>query len=169
MAAFAAVLGATTALAAGPFRIWSPALTPGATLPLSSVYNGASCRGGDTLPALAWDGLPAGAKSLALTLFDPDARAGQGWWHWVAVDVPVASRSSAVLGDSPALLNDFGKRGYSGPCPPRGSGPHRYVFTVYALDVANLAIDTDTKPAAAAAAIEAHAIASARVTFRYER
>jgi len=94
-----------------------------------------SCDGEDVSPPLAWDGVPAGAKALALIVDDPDAR---GWVHWVAFDIPVSGASGALAeGVSTASgaprqgTNSFGKVGWGGPCPP--SGTHHYRFRLLAV------------------------------------
>lgn len=95
-----------------------------------------TCEGDDVSPPLAWSGVPEGTVSLAVSMEDPDAPSGT-FRHWAVADIdpaissldPAMSASGAVLG-----VNDFGRVGYGGPCPPRGDDPHRYVFTVHALD-----------------------------------
>jgi len=96
-----------------------------------------TCAGEDVSPALRWSGLPEGAKSLALVVDDPDAPAGT-WVHWVVYDLPGALEGlgeAAGNKGSPGIqgVNDFGRRGYGGPCPPPGK-PHRYFFRLFALD-----------------------------------
>lgn len=99
-----------------------------------------TCDGPDVSPALSWSDPPAGTKSLAIIADDPDAPGGT-WVHWVLYDLPADTRKlpEAVAKDrelpNGALQgrNDFGKIGYNGPCPPRGSA-HRYFFKLYALD-----------------------------------
>ena len=110
----------------------SDAFADGATLP--QVY---SCNGKGISPQLSWTGAPAKTKSFALTVFDPDARAGAGFWHWVLYNIP-ADTSSLVADVHGAGLegpNSTGKTGYVGACPPPGDKPHHYVFTLFALDV----------------------------------
>lgn len=117
------------------FQITTTAFRDGASIPKKFT-----CDGPDVSPALAWSDPPAGTKSLALIVDDPDAPAGT-WVHWVVYDLPADARKlpEGVAKDrelsSGALQgrNDFGKIGYNGPCPPRGS-EHRYFFKLYALD-----------------------------------
>ncbi len=98
-----------------------------------------TCDGQNTSPPLSWTGVPAGAKSLAMTLEDPDAPSGL-FVHWVIFNMPpsltglpAAVPNDAKLPDGTIQgLNGAGKPGYTGPCPP--SGVHRYFFRVYALD-----------------------------------
>ena len=99
-----------------------------------------TCEGADISPPLVWGEPPAGTKSLALIADDPDAPAGI-WVHWVMYDMEPQMRqlqegvakSDTVPGAGKQGLNDFGKTGYGGPCPPPGK-PHRYSFKLYALD-----------------------------------
>ena len=109
----------------------SEAFKDGAAIP--QVY---SCDGKGISPQLSWSGAPANTKSFALTVFDPDARGGAGFWHWVLYDVPAEVTSLAVgvqhLGTGGA--NSKGENAFAGPCPPPGDTPHHYIFTLYALD-----------------------------------
>ena len=165
-------LVSAAALAAQGFTLDSPTLRAGAGMPLANVYT--QCGGGNVSPALQWHGAPAGTKSFAVTMYDPDAAGG--FWHWVAFDIAVgahglnadagAPRSGNAPGDAVQPANDFGNRGYSGPCPPAGT-THRYVITVYALDVPTLGIAARFSRKAALAAIEKHALAKASLTVRW--
>ena len=120
--------------------VTSQSFTDGATIGNDFVFTG--CGGKNRSPQLSWSGAPAGTKSFVITCFDPDAPTGSGYWHWLIFDIP-ASVTSVEAGSgtdrSPrggqSGYNDFSISSYAGPCPPRGDSPHRYVFTVYALDV----------------------------------
>jgi len=98
-----------------------------------------TCDGKNVSPALLWEGIPAGAKSIALIMDDPDAPGGM-FVHWVLYNIPASARKlpegmakNETLGDgSRQGMTDFGRVGYGGPCPPKGT--HRYYFKVYALD-----------------------------------
>jgi len=124
------------------FTLSSPSIKPGSTLTQAQVFNGFGCTGQNISPELKWSGAPAGTKSFAITCFDPDAPTGSGYWHWIAFDIPAsvgsmeagAGNSETPLGGT-AGVSDFGMNSYGGPCPPKGDGKHRYIFTVYALDV----------------------------------
>lgn len=115
--------------------ITSTAFTQGQPIP--DQY---TCDGPDVSPPLTWTDAPTGTKSFALIADDPDAPMGT-WVHWVIYNLPAATRSLAEnTPQSPDLpdgaeqgVNDFGKTGYGGPCPPRGK-PHHYHFKIYALD-----------------------------------
>jgi Raf kinase inhibitor-like YbhB/YbcL family protein len=130
------------------FTLSSPDLASG-TFATQYILNGFGCSGGNVSPALTWSGVPAGTKSLALQVHDPDAPTGSGFWHWAVYDIPAGATGLARgAGNSPASLpsgayggqtdfRDTGATGvngnYGGPCPPTGDKPHRYVFTLYAL------------------------------------
>jgi Raf kinase inhibitor-like YbhB/YbcL family protein len=141
------------------------------------VLNTFGCTGGNQSPQLSWTGVPAGAQSFALTMFDPDAPTGSGWWHWIVVNIPVsatelppgASGNQAKMpAGSQETRTDFGKPGYGGPCPPPGA-PHRYVFTLYALKVPKLDLDSQASGAMASFTIRQNSLASATFTARYSR
>jgi Raf kinase inhibitor-like YbhB/YbcL family protein len=102
-----------------------------------------TCQGEDFSPPLAWGGLPQGTQSLALIVDDPDApdpaAPKRTWVHWVLYDIPPEATELEEAVDADALpagaregLNDWGRTGYGGPCPP--TGRHRYFFKLYALD-----------------------------------
>jgi Raf kinase inhibitor-like YbhB/YbcL family protein len=130
------------------FRLASPDLAEGDRFRAEQVSAGSGCSGGNVSPALQWSGAPAGTKSFAVTMFDPDAEIGRGWWHWIIYDIPAnVSGLSKGAGDPEHRLapegslqtaTDSGNPGYGGPCPPQGDDEHRYVFKVYALDVEKL-------------------------------
>lgn len=129
-----------------------------------------TCDGQDASPRLTWTDAPQGTNSFALIMDDPDAPVGT-FTHWLLYDIP-ATVSELAEGQRPGqvgatLKNDFGRPGYGGPCPPRGHGTHRYVFTLFALDVATLG-----NPATRGAlerAMRGHIVATARLMGTYER
>ena len=90
-----------------------------------------TCEGNDVSPPLTIDGIPDGAKSLALIVDDPDAPMGT-WVHWVVFDIPIVNQIAEDTIPGKQGHNDFGKKDYGGPCPP--SGTHRYFHKIYALD-----------------------------------
>jgi Raf kinase inhibitor-like YbhB/YbcL family protein len=161
------------------FHVASATLHDGDTLPLAQVYKGSSCDGGNRSPALAWSGAPEGTRSYAVTMFDPDAPTGHGWWHWLAYDLPARTTSlpeGAGDANSPALpagarhaRNDFGSLGYGGACPPAGHKPHRYIITVYALPAAHLSVPASASAMQVDTALRRDAIARTLLTFRYGR
>lgn len=103
----------------------SPAFGDGATIPAQYT-----CEGANAAPPLEWSGVPEGAVTLLITCEDPDAPRGT-FHHWAAYNI--AADETAISQAAPQAINDFGKRGYGGPCPPRGDQPHRYVFRIAAL------------------------------------
>lgn len=131
-------------------------------------------------PALAWQNAPAGTKSFAIQCHDPDApTGGAGWWHWMAVNLPkdvtelqrnagAADGQNLPLG-AQQLRNDTGTLGYSGFYPPEGTPPHRYIFTVYALDTNKIDLPTDVTTSCVGFIINSHAIAQASITIYYGR
>jgi len=149
------------------FKLTIPAFADGGLIPKLHT-----CEGADISPSLEWDGEPAATRSLALIVDDPDAPAGT-WNHWLLYDLPPAVRSLAQ-GYKPGKLgqsgtNDFGRPGYGGPCPPKGHGPHRYFFKLYALDVAALELPAGARRAQIDKAMRGHILAEAAYMGRYER
>jgi Raf kinase inhibitor-like YbhB/YbcL family protein len=141
------------ALAAG-FTLSSPDIADGSTIGNKFVLNGFGCKGDNVSPALVWSGAPAGTRSFALQVYDPDAPTGSGFWHWTVYNIPASVSSLAQgAGNAAATLpagangghSDFFDTGatgangnWGGPCPPVGDRPHRYVFTLFALGVDDL-------------------------------
>ena len=165
--------------AADGFTLESPSVKTDGWLSAKQEYAGHGCAGGNTSPALSWSGAPADTKSFAVTLFDPDARAGQGWWHWVVINIPptVHALSEDAGNGSGAHLpagaiqvrTSFGEAAYGGACPPVGEKPHRYVFTVYALKVAKIDLAPGASAASASLLINADALDRATLVARYGR
>ncbi len=159
--------------------VTSHEVAPGQTIAAAQVYDRGGCTGGNISPSLSWTGAPPATKSFAITVYDPDApNGGKGWWHWIVYDIPAqVSNLPAGAGTPDRNLlptgarngpNDFGTPGYGGPCPPKGNKPHRYIFTVYALDVASLDAPHGG-PVTFGARIKAHAIASGTLTGTFGR
>jgi len=127
----------------GKLSVKSNTFANGGPLPMSVVFNGSGCTGGNRSPELTWGGEPSGTAAFAVILHDPDAPTATGWYHWVVFNIPPnvhELKEGAGATGSPDLpagavlgLTDFGFSGYGGPCPPVGDRPHHYVFTVYAL------------------------------------
>lgn len=154
----------------------SPDVQADKPLPETFVFNGFGCTGGNTSPALSWDGVPENAKSLAVTIYDPDAPTGSGWWHWVAFNIPVATKNleaGASLKTMPAgtieSITDFGAAGFGGACPPMGDKPHHYIMTLYALDVEKLDVDEKASGAMVGYYLNSHKIGTAQITGLYGR
>jgi len=175
-----ATLGCS-ALAGTPdshLRLESPTIAAGATVPVAQVYDRLGCRGGNTSPALRWSGAPASTRSFAVTVFDPDAPIGAGWWHWLVYDIPPSVSDLPEGAGSPGGKlppgsvqghNDFGSTGYGGPCPPAGDKPHRYVFTIYALKTDSIEAPPGSSPARIGPVLETNALAKASFTALYGR
>jgi Raf kinase inhibitor-like YbhB/YbcL family protein len=174
----AGALGAQVASAG--FAITSSAFKNGATIPHQYSYRGYGCDGRNASPDVEWSAAPKATKSFALTLFDPDARAGQGWWHWVIFDIPAtATKLSAGAGSGSSALvpkgavqgrSDFQTVGYGGPCPPVGDPAHHYLFTLYALDVERLeAVSELTSGPDLLKAMRGHVLAKTTLTGRFGR
>jgi Raf kinase inhibitor-like YbhB/YbcL family protein len=131
-----------------------------------------SCEGADLSPSLEWTGQPRETKSFALIVDDPDAPGGV-WTHWLLWDIPTSVQTLAQ-GFKPGQVgqsgtNDFGKPGYGGPCPPKGHGPHRYFFRLYALGEAGLGAKAGAKRADVDRALRSRVLAEAQYIGRYER
>jgi Raf kinase inhibitor-like YbhB/YbcL family protein len=145
MAALAACASAPIA-PVSQFQLSSPDFAAGGNLGGSVLLNGLDCHGPNISPALQWSGAPAGTKGFALVLDDYEARGGDGFVHWTAYNIPstatgLPSNAGGADGElaqgGRQAYNDFLKRSYGGPCPPEGA-PHKYRFTVYALDLPSI-------------------------------
>lgn len=164
-----AILGAQA-----KFRLTSPTVRDGARIPMEHVFNGFGCTGGNVSPALAWTNPPAGTKSFAITMYDPDAPTGSGWWHWTIFNLSAgttslaAGASAAPPAGSVQGRTDFGSSSYGGPCPPPGT-PHRYVFTVFALKVERLDLDAQASGAMVGFNLNATVLAKATLTATFGR
>ncbi len=154
-------------------EITSPAFADKGTIPHKYVMPGAGGKN-VSLP-LSWSDVPAGTKSLALSIIDPHPVANN-WVHWLVINIPPetkglpegASRSSIPAG-AVELKNSFGETGYGGPQPPRGSGDHPYVVTLYALSVPKLDLAGPTSLAAFKKAVDGKILATATITGMFGR
>jgi Raf kinase inhibitor-like YbhB/YbcL family protein len=181
--AVALALGAMGAHAAQAqdMSLQSAEVSDGSTIKDEQVANVFGCKGGNISPSLSWSGAPGEAKSFAITVYDPDAPTGSGFWHWVVFNIPPGTTSipknagnvKAKLMPKGAIQSrtDFGTDGYGGPCPPQGDKPHHYIFTVYAVDEAKLQFAKDHNVSAAVVGFELHfhAKAKASLTATYGR
>ncbi|CAN5117827.1 hypothetical protein BH11ACT3_BH11ACT3_14380 [soil metagenome] len=139
------------------FVLESPDFDAGGALPQWARSGIAGAGGDDRSPALSWSGAPAGTQSYAVTVYDPDAPTGSGFWHWAVANLPASTTSLAQnAGDPDAGLLPEGAltlpaemrlSRYVGAAPPAGHGQHRYFFTVTALDVPVIEIDPQATPA----------------------
>jgi Raf kinase inhibitor-like YbhB/YbcL family protein len=170
-----------TAAQAQTMTLTSPDIKDGGTIANQQVFKGFGCTGENISPALSWSGAPANTKSFAVSIYDPDAPTGSGWWHWVVYNIPAGTTSLPKDAGDPSKglmpkgavqsRTDFGSTGYGGPCPPPGDKPHHYRITVFALDVDQL---PNAKGDAASAAlvgfdINFHTLAKATLTGMYGR
>jgi Raf kinase inhibitor-like YbhB/YbcL family protein len=179
---FVAALSLSTfalATQAAGFTLSSSTIKPNSTLTEAQVFNGFGCSGKNISPELKWSGAPQGTKSYAVTVYDPDAPTGSGWWHWVVYNIPPSATGlpeGAGTADGKGLpagsvqgRTDFGAPGFGGACPPPGDKPHRYVFTVYALKIYKLDLPPDASAAMVGSTIDANKLAEAKFTARYGR
>lgn len=157
------------------FKLWSDDFKDGDTLPEPHVFNGMGHKGGNVSPHLAWSGAPAGTKSFVVTLYDPDAPTGSGWWHWIVANIPasvtslargVGSGQGGLPRGAVQALNDFGSHEYGGAAPPPGPA-HRYVFTVHALKTDHVDVDERTTGAKVGFMSKMNGLGSASISARY--
>ncbi len=142
-------------------------------------FNGFGCTGKNQSPQLSWKNAPEGTKSFAITMYDPDAPTGSGWWHWIVFDIPSdinqlvtnAGNTSLQLMPEGAIqsITNFGTGGYGGPCPPENHGLHQYIITVYALKTKKLGLDKDANPAIVGYYLWNNTLAKASLVMYYQR
>ncbi len=144
---------------------------------LSEAF-GFGCAGGNVSPELSWSGAPEGTESFAVTCFDPDAPTGSGFWHWVVVNIPADASglpkdAGGTAGRMPEgamqVRTDFSTPGYGGPCPPEGDHPHRYLFTVHAVSMAELPVTPDSSAAVVGFMLNFNTLAKAALMGLYKR
>ena len=174
-----ALISASTLLHAAGFQLGSPDIKPGSSIDKKFEFSGFGCSGENKSPALQWSGVPAGTKSFAVTVYDPDAPTGAGWWHWSVINIPadvteLKPDSGAVGGanlpkGASHVRIDYGVAGWGGTCPPPGDKPHRYVFTVFALKTDKLEIPADATASLAGFMMNANALGKASFTATYGR
>lgn len=161
------------------FSLSIPSIKPNGWLSTDQVFNGFGCQGANRSPRLGWRNPPAGTKSFAITVYDPDAPTGSGWWHWVVINIPSTTSMLPESAGNPTLRllpsaakqvpTDFGQPGFGGACPPVGDKPHKYIFTVYALNTENIDLPSNATAAFAGFMIKAHLIDKVSVTAIYGR
>jgi hypothetical protein len=156
------------------FKLASATVRNGAPLPLPQLSKLLGVPGGkDISPQLSWSGFPKATRSFVVSMYDPQAPTGSGFWHWVVIDIPGTTTSlplDAGAADSHTLppgalqlADDAGVHEYVGGAPPAGSGVHDYYITVTALDVASTGLPATASPAYTGFAIDAHTIARATI------
>ena len=150
-------------------------LKPGTKMPEENVFDGFGCTGKNISPEIQWSGAPKDTKYFALTVYDPDAPTGSGWWHWLAFNMPPTATKLAANASKDGMpegtvqsKTDFGKPGYGGPCPPKGHKTHHYIFRVFALK-AKIDLDEEASPAMVGYYLNQNKLAEAAVTFTYKR
>ncbi len=157
---------------AGAFSLLSLQIAADQRIGNPQVWDRDGCRGMNRSPELRWTNAPARARSFALSTYDPDAGSA-GWWHWIVYDIPPTQHAlpEGLPATAPPVVqgfNDFGTIGYGGPCPPAGDA-HRYVFTLYALDVPHLSAAAPAHGTEFLQLIRRHVLATATLTGRYGR
>src|ERR1700727_1118251 len=174
--AFGAALFSATLAAGGAhaLSLTSPDIEPGAKISDEQVASSMmGCPGKNISPALSWSGAPEGTKSFALSVYDPDAPTGSGFWHWVVFNIPpdVTSlpkgagdpKGPAAPKGAVESRTDFGVPGYGGPCPPKGDAPHHYHFTIFAVDTPKLDGDENNSAAFVGFQLHFHTLAKAEL------
>ena len=144
---------------AAAFQVTSNEIKTGEQLTTSHVFSGFGCEGGNTSPSLTWSGVPEGTKSFAVTVYDPDAPTGSGWWHWTVVNIPATVTYLPV---------DAGRR--DGTKLPTGAvqGRNHYQFKVWALKTEKIPVDSNSSGALVGYMLNANKIATAEITPVYE-
>ena len=165
---------AMAANSAQALSLTSPDIKPGARIADEQVFSAFGCTGKNISPALSWKDAPKGTKSFALSVYDPDAPTGSGFWHWVVFNIPADVTSLAKGAGDPKSADapkgavqsrtDFGVPGYGGPCPPKGDKPHHYQFTVFALDTDKIDADQNASAAFVGFNLHFHTLAKATLT-----
>lgn len=155
------------------FKLESASFADGDTLPDLHVK-----AMGDTSPHLRWSGAPAGTRGFAITCFDPDAPTGSGFWHWTVANIPADVTELPAGAGHPSGHDlppgavqgrtDYGYAGFGGAAPPPGHGPHRYVFTVFAVNTDHLDVGPDDSGAVFGFNLHFHTLAKASITATYE-
>ena len=142
------------------------------------VFNSFGCTGNNLSPQISWSGAPQGTKSFAITVYDPDAPTGSGWWHWTLFNIPadvtqLKEGASADPKELPAGAiqgrTDFGKPGYGGACPPVGDKPHRYILTIYALKTDKIDLDENASGALVGYYLNQNSLGKASLKVTYGR
>lgn len=162
----------SAAKAENKFSIFSNDFKNGSNLVKTNEFNGFGCNGKNIAPKIKLKDVPSETKSLAFTIYDPDAPTGSGWWHFVAYNIPAKEKSiyaNRLPKGAMANTNDSGSKDFMGPCPPVGHGKHHYHFNVYALDTEKLEIPANATAAFVGYMINQHKIASATIVGIYER
>ncbi len=179
VSALAMVMLMSSQARAARIFVSSTAFKNGGKISQKYVFSGFGCTGKNVSPQIRWGRLPHGTKSVAVTIYDPNAPTGSGWWHWVVYNIPptvhelpegVGTKSGALLPKGALQgVTDFGSPGYGGPCPPKGDKPHHYIVTVYALKTDKLDVGPGASPAQIGYFIHFATVAKGRLIGRYGR
>ena len=174
-----ALASLSTLTYAADFTLFSPEIKANSMMPKSFEFNGFGCSGENKSPALKWSGAPKDTKSFAVTMYDPDAPTGSGWWHWVVINIPAdvselaanagALNSTTLPKGAVQGRTDFGAAAWGGTCPPQGDKPHRYIFTVYALKTDKIDVPADATAALTGYMIHGNMLGKASFTAKYGR
>lgn len=160
------------------FTVTSSDLADGTPQGAAQAYEGAAAGAANASPQLSWSGFPDGTKSFAVSCFDPDAPTPSGFWHWMLVDLPVATTSldtnagaggAALPGSAFHVRNDWSSKDYGGAFPPEGDRPHRYFYVVHAVDIDSLGIDDDASAAVVSFNLAFHTLARAQLLATFQR
>jgi Raf kinase inhibitor-like YbhB/YbcL family protein len=178
--ALAALVAAFAQADVSTLSLMSPDFRPQHPIPQTHIFNDYGCTGQNRSPALSWQGVPAGTKSFALTMFDLDEHGSpSGWWHWVVYNVPATTTrlpenagskqdhklpAGAVQGRT-----DLGNDAYDGPCPGKGEPPHRYLLTLYALSIDKLPVPPEASGAMVTWTAHDYTLAKSTLSARYGR
>lgn len=174
----AVLLSLAGAAQAAEFRLTSTDIAEGKALGNKQVFKGFGCEGENISPQLSWSGAPEGTKSFAISVYDPDAPTGSGWWHWTVANLPATTTELPTGAGNPGGKlpagavqgrTDFGQAGFGGACPPVGDKPHRYHFVVWALKVDKLPLDENASGAMVGYMLNANALGKAQLTATYGR
>jgi Raf kinase inhibitor-like YbhB/YbcL family protein len=159
--------------AGSAFEVHSNDVADKSTITNDFVFQGMGCNGGNKSPEIHWSGAPKGTKSFAVTVYDPTAPTGSGFWHWIVANVPAGTTSLQQGWKSSGegaveIVNDFGTTAYGGPCPPQGK-KDTYVFTVHALKTEKIDFPAGVTNAVARFMIEGATIKKAQFKAFYSR
>lgn len=159
------------------FTLTSTDITDGQPLNNAQVSGIMGAGGEDVSPQLSWSGFPEATRSFAVTVYDPDAPTGSGFWHWAVANLPATvtelpsgvGDGSVLPGEALTLVNDAGLRRFIGAAPPAGHGYHRYFVAVHAVKVEKLELSEDASPAYLGFNLFMNSIARAVIHGTYEQ
>ena len=174
MKQFILSLFAASVLIAGDFTLQSTDID----VQLTNVqeFNGQGCNGQNVSPQLSWSNAPKETKSFVITMQDTNSPIGIKWWHWLVINIPANvteintdASGKAMPKGTIELKNNYGTIGFGGACPPKGDKAHRYIFTVFALDIDTLPDTERRNDAVLGNQIKVHMIDKATITSYYQR